>query len=152
VYLHDHSVLAGRVQNFRAWSPALVPSDAHACVGLEYFCWAGDPLWRTADAALVALAERDLAAVGLSCGRTAAAHVVRVAHAYPVYDDGFAARVATLREALGAIPNLSVAGRNGLHRYDNMDFAMLTGLRAAQAALGEPIDPWGVEPEGYLEA
>lgn len=152
VYLHDREVRAGRAQNFRAWSPALVPSPAHACVGLEYFCWAGDALWEAPDATLAAMAQADLRAAGLPCGRTAAAHVLRVPNAYPVYDEGFAGRVATVRAALRSIPNLSVAGRNGLHRYDNMDFAMLTGLRAGQAALGEPVDPGGVEPDGYLEA
>lgn len=152
VYLHDRGVRAGRAQNFRAWSPDLVPSPSHACVGLEYFCWAGDALWRTPDAELVRLAEADLAAAGLPCGRTAHAYVLRIADAYPVYDAGFADRVAALRGALRGIRNLSVAGRNGLHRYDNMDFAMLTGLRAARAALGEPLDAWGVEPDGYLES
>jgi len=151
LYLHDRDVRAGRAQNFRAWSPALVPSTSHACIGLEYFCWPGDDLWRTPDAALVRLAEADLAAAGLPCGRTVAAHVLRVANAYPIYDAGFAGRVSVLRAALRAISNLSVAGRNGLHRYDNMDFAMLTGLRGARAALGEELDPWGVEPDGYLE-
>jgi protoporphyrinogen oxidase len=152
LYLHDRGVRAGRAQNFRAWSPDLVPSPSHACVGLEYFCRAGDELWRTADAELVRLAEADLAAAGLPRGRTSASHVIRVADAYPIYDAGFAERVGALRAALRAVPNVSVAGRNGLHRYDNMDYAMWTGLRAARAALGEPLDPWGVEPEGYLES
>lgn len=152
VYLHDRGVRAGRAQNFRAWSPELVPSPSHACVGLEYFCWAGDALWQLPDAELVRLAEADLSAAGLPRGRTTAAYVLRIANAYPVYDAGFAERVALLRSALRGIGNLSVAGRNGLHRYDNMDFAMLTGLRAARSALGEPLDAWGVEPEGYLES
>ena len=152
IYLHDRGVRAGRAQNFRAWSPDLVPSPAHACVGLEYFCWAGDDLWRAPDPELVRLAEADLGAAGLARGPTEAAHVIRVADAYPIYDAGFEKRLAILRPAMGAIPNLSVAGRNGLHRYDNMDFAMLSGLRAARAALGEPLDPWGAEPDGYLEA
>jgi len=145
LYLHDPAIRAGRIQNFRAWSPELLPSAAHSCLGLEYFCWAGDELWRRPDAELVDLAAEDLRRLGFSDrSRVVEGHVVRVAEAYPVYDDGFAARLATVRARLDAIPGLVVCGRNGMHRYNNMDHSMLTGLLAAANLLGAHHDLWAV--------
>jgi protoporphyrinogen oxidase len=137
LYVHDPRIRAGRVQNFGAWSPELVPGPGRACVGVEYFCSVGDDTWGRTDADLVRLATGELE--GLGVGRlppVAAAHVIRVRDAYPVYDAGRRARVDTVRGALRRIPNLHLAGRNGLHRYDNMDGAMLTGLAAARSLLG----------------
>jgi protoporphyrinogen oxidase len=151
LYLHDRDVRAGRVQNFRAWSPDLVPHADRACLAFEYFCQAGDELWRTPDAGLVALAARDLATMRLpGADRVLEGHVIRVRDAYPVYDDGFAAGVAAIRRSLGAVRNLQVAGRNGMHRYNNMDHSMLTGLLAARNVLGGSHDLWDVNAEEEL--
>jgi protoporphyrinogen oxidase len=148
LYLHDAEVRAGRLQNFRAWSPELVPASDRACLGLEYFCSVGDALWRLPDAELVEIARQDLVSLGLGpVGRVLAGHVVRMRDAYPIYDPGYEARTATLRGGLAAIGNLQVAGRNGMHRYNNMDHSMLTGLLAARNALGERHDLWQVNAE-----
>lgn len=154
LYLHDPGIRAGRVQNFRAWSPELVPAPDRSCLGMEYFCSAGDALWTLADAELVEVALADLAALGFGDrARLAAGHVVRVREAYPVYDGDFAARVDAIRRGLSPIRNLQVAGRNGMHRYNNMDHSMLTGLLAARNVLGERHDLWTVNAdEAYLEA
>jgi protoporphyrinogen oxidase len=153
LYLHDPGVRAGRVQNFRSWSPELVPVAGHTCLGMEYFCTAGDETWSLPDADLVEVALRDLAALGFGGRpRLVAGHVVRVREAYPVYDGDWVARVETLRRGLGALSNLQVAGRNGMHRYNNMDHSMLTGLLAARNLLGERHDLWAVNAdEEYLE-
>jgi protoporphyrinogen oxidase len=152
LYLHDPEVHAGRLQNFRAWSPELVPAADRTCLGMEYFCSAGDDVWNRPDGALVELALADLAAMGFGGRRLVAGHVVRVREAYPVYDARFAANVETIRRALGAVGNLQVAGRNGMHRYNNMDHSMLTGLLAARNVLGEAHDLWTVNAdEAYLE-
>lgn len=153
VYLHDPDVLAGRVQNFRAWSPELVPGADRSCVGVEYFCAAGDALWRRPDAELVALAEEELRRTGLAGGRRClAGYVVRMRDAYPVYDGGHRARVEAIRRGLARIPTLQVAGRNGMHRYNNMDHSILTGLLAARNVLGASNDLWSVNAEDvYLE-
>ena len=136
LYLHDPGLRAGRLQNFRAWSPELVPDEGASCLGLEYFCQAGDSLWSLPDGELVALAERELGRLQLGPPpRIRGGYVVRVPHAYPVYDAGVRERLATLRRGLGPIPNLHLAGRNGLHRYDNMDLAMWTGILAARKVL-----------------
>lgn len=152
LYLHDPQVRAGRLQNFRAWSPALVPDPRRACVGVEYFCAAGDDLWRSPDARLAALALDELRGLGLVPPDRAlvAAHVVRMRDAYPVYDGGHAAKVGAIRAALGPLQNLHVAGRNGMHRYNNMDHSILTGLLAARNALGAAHDTWSVNTDDVL--
>jgi protoporphyrinogen oxidase len=148
LYLHDAAIRAGRIQNFRAWSPELLPRPDRACLGLEYFCWAGDELWRRSDAELVELAAQDLGALGFaSRAQVLEGHVVRMAEAYPVYDDGFAARLRVIRAGLAPITNLVVAGRNGMHRYNNMDHSMLTGLLAARNLMGEANDLWSVNAD-----
>jgi len=154
LYLHDPEIRAGRVQNFRAWSPELIPDPAHACLGMEYFCSAGDALWSLSDAGLVRVAEADLAALGLpGARRLVAGHVVRVREAYPVYDEAFGERVARVRAGLAPLANLQSAGRNGMHRYNNMDHSMLTGLLAARNVMGASHDLWTVNAEeAYLEA
>jgi protoporphyrinogen oxidase len=141
LYVHDPGIRAGRVQNFGAWSPELVPSPDRACVGVEYFCSVGDELWRRPDRELVRLAAEELGRLAPARRRpVVAGHVMRVRDAYPVYDGEHRARVGTIQGALGAIGGLRVAGRNGLHRYDNMDDAMLTGLAAARSLLGGAPD------------
>jgi protoporphyrinogen oxidase len=141
LYVHDPGIRAGRIQNFGAWSPELVPSPHRACVGVEYFCSVGDDLWRRTDRDLVLLAEEELARLAPSRRRrVVTGHVIRMRDAYPVYDAHHVARVGTIRAALDRIGNLRVAGRNGMHRYDNMDDAMLTGLAAARSLLGGPAD------------
>jgi len=154
LYLHDPGIRAGRVQNFRAWSPEMVPVPGRTCLGMEYFCTAGDETWSLPDAELIEVALSDLDALGIGAlPRPAAGHVVRVREAYPVYDGDFVERVETVRRGLAPFANLQVAGRNGMHRYNNMDHSMLTGLLAARNVLGESHDLWAVNAdEAYLEA
>jgi protoporphyrinogen oxidase len=154
IYVHDPSVRVGRIQNFKNWSPAMVPTPATTCLGLEYFCAESDELWSMADEELVAMATREIAAIGLvDASRVMEGVVVRVPKAYPVYDDGYLDALEILRDFLDAFENLQLAGRNGLHKYNNQDHAMVTGLLAADAALGGASDPWTVNVEDdYLEA
>ena len=150
IYVHDPGVRVGRIQNFRAWSPAMVPDADRTCVGLEYFCFEGDDLWNAPDAALVARATHELEQIGLApADRVEAGHVVRVPKAYPIYDDDYDARVSTVREWLEGIENLQQIGRNGLHRYNNSDHSMLTALRAVEnARRGTAHDLWAVNSDG----
>jgi len=150
IYVHDPDVRVGRIQNFRAWSEAMVPDLARTCVGLEYFCFEGDELWTATDAELVARATRELERIGLADGaRVEAGHVVRVPKAYPIYDADYERRVNTVRAWLEGIENLQQVGRNGLHRYNNSDHSMLTALRAVEnACLGCDHDLWAVNSDG----
>ena len=135
IYVHDPGVRVGRIQNFRAWSEAMVPHADRTCVGLEYFCFEGDDLWNATDDELVARATHELDAIGLApAARVETGHVVRVPKAYPIYDADYDARVATIRGWLDGIANLQQVGRNGLHRYNNSDHSMLTALRAVENA------------------
>jgi protoporphyrinogen oxidase len=146
IYVHDPDVRVGRIQNFRAWSPCMVPDAARTCVGLEYFCFERDDLWSATDDALVALATSELDRIGLArAERVEAGHVVRVPKAYPIYDADYEARVRTIRDWLAGIPNLQQIGRNGLHRYNNSDHSMLTALRAVENIRdGTVHDLWAV--------
>ena len=120
IYIHEPGVKVGRVQNFRSWSPELVPDPNLACYGLEYFCFEGDGLWNSTDQELIALATRELAAIGLAKATDVIdGHVVRQPKAYPVYGDTYAEHVATIRRALAEhCPDLHVVGRNGMHKYN----------------------------------
>jgi protoporphyrinogen oxidase len=150
IYVHDPGVRVGRIQNFRAWSPAMVPDPERTCVGLEYFCFENDDLWNATDDELVARATNELDAIGLApADRVMTGHVVRVAKAYPIYDADYDARVTTIRRWLDQIPNLQQIGRNGLHRYNNSDHSMLTALRAVEnACAGAGHDLWAVNADG----
>ena len=150
IYVHDPGVRVGRIQNFRAWSDAMVPDPARTCVGMEYFCFEGDELWDADDAQLVARATTELAEIGLAAAdRVEGGHVVRVPKAYPIYDADYDARVATIRGWLDGIANLQQIGRNGLHRYNNSDHSMLTALRAVDnACAGASHDLWAVNGDG----
>jgi protoporphyrinogen oxidase len=130
IYIHDSKVKVGRVQNFRSWSPEMVPDPTLACVGLEYFCFEGDGLWSSSDEDLIALATRELATLGLTRAEdVVGGAVVRQEKAYPVYDDEYAANVAAMREELETTySSLHMVGRNGMHRYNNQDHAMMTAM------------------------
>jgi len=155
IYVHDPAVRVGRIQNYKNWSPEMVPSPQQTGLGLEYFCFAGDSLWSQDDASLVKLATAEAAQLGIvRPERVFDGTVVRMPRAYPVYDEGYLGRVEIVRAWLREHwPRLQVVGRNGMHRYNNQDHAMVTGLLAARniAGLG-PYDPWNVNADAeYLE-
>jgi protoporphyrinogen oxidase len=154
IYVHDPHVRLVRFQNFKNWSPAMVPDSRTTCLGLEYFCQQGDDLWSMSDRELIAFATRELSAIGLlERARVIDGTVVRVPKAYPVYDRGYRDALVPLRAYFGTFENLQLAGRNGLHKYNNQDHAMVTGILAARALLGHRADPWLVNVEDeYHEA
>ena len=149
IYVHEPGVRVGRVQNFGSWSPELV-KDGRTCLGLEYFVSEGDDLWEADDEALVALGTAELAALRLvPAGQVEAGYVVRVPKAYPVYDEGYAERVAVLRHWLeDNASNVHPVGRNGMHRYNNQDHSMLTAMLAVDNIVtGAAHDVWSVNVE-----
>ncbi len=151
IYIHEPDVQVGRIQNFRSWSPWMVPDPdkKEASIGLEYFCFEGDELWTMADDDLVELGKRELASLGLAdVSKVTQGFAVRVHKAYPMYDADYSERVDTIREWLETVPNLIQVGRNGLHRYNNSDHSMLTSLRAVENVLdGAGHDIWAVNAE-----
>jgi protoporphyrinogen oxidase len=149
IYIHEPDVRVGRIQNFRSWSPWMVPNDHETSIGMEYFCFAGDDLWNMADADLVELATRELGQMGLGDpAKVTRGFAVRVPKAYPVYDDRYAQNLEVIRGWLDGIPNLVQVGRNGLHRYNNSDHSMLTAMRAVENLVdGTRHDIWAVNAE-----
>jgi protoporphyrinogen oxidase len=156
IYVHDPSVKVGRIQNFKSWSPDMVPDPALCCYGLEYFCFEGDALWNASDDDLLALARRELEQIGLArAGDVVDGCVVRQKKAYPVYDGAYAQNVALLRSELEHFPTLHLVGRNGMHKYNNQDHAMMTAMLVVEniAAGRRVYDPWQVNEDAeYHEA
>jgi protoporphyrinogen oxidase len=150
IYIHQPGVQVLRIQNFKSWSPWMVPEgSSSASVGMEYFCFEGDDFWNMDDDDLVALAGREIEKLHLaSAANVKFGFVERVHKAYPIYDELYAERVTTIRKWLETIPNITQVGRNGLHRYNNSDHSMLTAMRAVDnILLGSNHDIWSVNVE-----
>jgi protoporphyrinogen oxidase len=151
IYIHDPGVKVGRIQNFKSWSPEMVPDPSLCCYGLEYFCFEGDGLWSSSDADLLALAAGELEKIGLA-GRHEVLDgcVVRQPKAYPVYDDSYAANVEVVRRELKErFPTLHLTGRNGMHKYNNQDHSMMTAILTVENILAgkELYDVWRVNED-----
>lgn len=151
IYIHDPSVKVGRIQNFKSWSPEMVPDPALNCLGLEYFCFEGDGLWNSADADLIALGQRELVQLGLADKDDFVdACVVRQAKAYPVYDDDYAQHVDVIRKEVEVdYPGLHFVGRNGMHKYNNQDHAMMTAMLTVENIIAgtKNYDVWQVNED-----
>ena len=151
IYIHEPSVKVGRIQNFRSWSPEMVPDPNQSCLGLEYFCFEGDGLWNSTDGKLIELAKKELAQIGLASeDEIIDGCVVRQKKAYPVYDDGYKDNVETIRAELAEkYPTLHLVGRNGMHKYNNQDHAMMTAmLTVKNIQAGELVyDIWNVNED-----
>ena len=149
IYVHDPSVKVGRIQNFKNWSPAMVPDSNKTCLGMEYFVFENDKLWSSPDDELIEMARREIAALGLvRPDEIEDGTVVRMQKAYPMYDENWSSHVDTIREYLGETArNLQLVGRNGMHKYNNQDHSMITALYAARNICGASYDLWAVNTE-----
>jgi protoporphyrinogen oxidase len=149
IYIHDPEVRVGRIQNFKNWSPDMVPDPAKTSLGLEYFCTEGDAVWSLSDAELIELGKREVHRLGLASSTDIDdGCVVRVPKAYPIYDADYRDYLDIIREYLAGLENVQTIGRNGLHRYNNQDHAMLTGMLAVRnLVLGEQNDLWSVNTD-----
>jgi protoporphyrinogen oxidase len=148
IYIHAPEVKVGRIQNYKNWSPEMVPDQSRTALGLEYFLWGEDEMWRWPDERLIDFGMKECNEIGLlEAGDVEDGKVVRVKKAYPIYDHNYQRNVATLRRYLETLPNLQTIGRNGLHRYNNQDHSMLTGIYAARNIAGERLDVWSVNTE-----
>lgn len=148
IYIHDADVKVGRIQNFKNWSPAMVPDPEKTCLGLEYFCFEGDGLWTMPDSDLIELGKKEIGLLGLAQPSDVIdGAVVRMPKAYPVYDGMYSDALQTVREFLDGIPNLQLVGRNGMHKYNNQDHSMLTAMLAVKNILGANYDLWQVNAE-----
>lgn len=148
IYIHSPEVKMGRIQNYKNWSPAMVPDAARTSLGLEYFLWEKEDQWNWSHERLLTLGIKECAQIGLiEPGEVEDGTVVRMKKAYPVYDQYYQQSLATIKQYLESITNLQTIGRNGLHRYNNQDHSMLTGVYAARNIVGEQNDVWAVNTE-----
>jgi protoporphyrinogen oxidase len=151
IYIHDPAVDVARIQNFKSWSPEMVPDQTTCCYGMEYFCFENDGIWASKDADLIAKATKELIHVGLASAEDILdGCVVRQPKAYPVYDDEYKDNVAVIRQALAEkYPTLSLVGRNGMHKYNNQDHAMMTAMLTVKNILAgtNEFDIWNVNQD-----
>ena len=151
IYVQERDVRLGRLQIFNNWSPYMVDDPAHhVWVGLEYFCAEGDAMWEMGDKAFTDFAVAELRKTGILGPDTPILDSVRlrVKKAYPAYFGAYA-RFNEVRTWLDGFSNLWCIGRNGQHRYNNMDHSMLCGLEAVRSLLdGTPKSAvWAVNTE-----
>jgi len=146
IYIHEPEVKVGRIQNFKNWSPQMLPDPSKTSLGLEYFCNEGDAVWCAPDEELIELGKTELEHIGLvKPGEVIDGCVFRIPKSYPVYDSDYRDALAIIKAFINDLANFQTVGRNGLHRYNNQDHAMLTGLYAARNLVrGETNDLWNV--------
>jgi protoporphyrinogen oxidase len=148
IYIHDPDVKVGRIQNFKNWSPFMVPDEGKTCLGLEYFCFEGDSFWTLSDNDLIELGKKELEVLGLvTSSEVKDGLVVRMPKAYPIYDSAYRESLSVVRTFLQNISNFQLVGRNGMHKYNNQDHSMLTAMLAAENILGSNHDLWKVNTE-----
>lgn len=156
IYMQDTMTTFGRIQVLNNWSPYATKVDGHGLLELEYFCTEGDSLWNKADTQIVELSLKELIQCGICNEKAKICHSVvkRVEKAYPIYTDGYY-ELSTVEEWINGINNLQCIGRNGQHRYNNMDHAVETGLIAARNIINKAHDRkliWNVNTDKkYLE-
>ena len=148
IYIHTPGVTVGRIQNFNNWSAAMVPEPGRTCLGMEYFCFAGDGLWESSDADLIAMAAKELEQLGLaSASLVRDGTVIRMPKAYPIYDSTYREHLDAVRAGIDPIANLHTVGRNGMHKYNNQDHSMLTAMMAVWNMQGASHDIWEVNTD-----
>ncbi len=150
IYIQEPSVKLGRLQIFNNWSPYMVADPQNTVwLGLEYFCDEGDELWQMDKDAFINFAAQELASIGIiDKSSVRAGTQIKVPKAYPAYFDTYE-NISELRGALDEIQNLYCIGRNGQHRYNNMDHSMLTAIAAVDSIVGKfpKADVWNINVE-----
>jgi protoporphyrinogen oxidase len=150
IYMQEPDVQLGRLQIFNNWSPYLVADESKVWIGLEYFCYETDALWKMPDEELKKFAIGEVAKIGiLDAEDVCDAHVVRVPKTYPAYF-GTYARFEELREFVDGFENLFLVGRNGMHKYNNQDHSMLTAMTVVDGLVEGRVDKaalWGINTE-----
>jgi protoporphyrinogen oxidase len=150
IYVQEPDVLLGRLQIFNNWSPYLVADPTKVWIGLEYFCYDTDDLWKMPDEELKNFAVSEVAKIGiLNAEDVSDGHVVRVPKTYPAYF-GTYDRFDELREFTDGFENLFLVGRNGMHKYNNQDHSMLTAMTVVDGIVAGYVDKaalWGINTE-----
>lgn len=145
IYIHSPDVRVGRIQNFKNWSPEMVPDSQMTTLGLEYFCFDTDDIWKKDDQELIELGKEEAAHLKFATrNQVIDGLVIRSPKTYPIYDEGYQKRVEVIKNYLEGFQNLQTIGRNGLHRYNNQDHSMLSSIYAIRNILGEDLSVWDI--------
>jgi protoporphyrinogen oxidase len=135
IYIQEPDVIVGRLQIFNNWSPYMVADPTKTWIGLEYFCYDTDPIWKMPDEEIKKFAVSEVEKIGiLRAEDVRDGHVVRVAKTYPAYF-GTYDRFDVIQKYMDRYQNLFLVGRNGMHKYNNQDHSMLTAMTAVDNIL-----------------
>ncbi len=156
IYIHDPDVEVARIQNFKSWSPEMVPNQTTSSYGLEYFCFKDDKMWSASDSDLIQKASDEIVKLNLAKAEDIIdGCVIRQTKAYPVYDTEYRSHVAKIANEIGTrFPTLYLVGRNGMHKYNNQDHSMMTAMLTVKNILTNAchFDVWRINQDAeYLE-
>ncbi len=150
IYIQEPDVLVGRLQVFNKWSPYLVNDSDTVWVGMEYFVQERDEIWNNPDDEMVAFGVAELAKIGIiDAADFIEGTVLRVQKTYPAYFGAYR-EFDVVRDFVDRFENVFLAGRNGMHRYNNQDHSMLTAIAAVDNIIGGRTDKaniWDVNVE-----
>ena len=150
IYVQEPDVLLGRLQIFNNWSPHLVSDQSKTWIGLEYFCYETDDLWKKTDEEMKRFAIEEVVKIGiLEAGVVSDAYVARVPKTYPAYF-GTYERFSELRDWTDQFENMFLIGRNGMHKYNNQDHSMLTAMTVIDGLCAGHVDKaslWSINTE-----
>jgi len=150
IYIQEPDVQVGRLQIFNNWSPAMVADPSKVWIGMEYFCYETDPIWRQSDEEMTRLAIGELEKIGIIRSVDVRdSTVLRMPKTYPAYFGAYE-RFGEVREYVDSLENLFLVGRNGMHKYNNQDHSMLTAMVAVDniaAGITDKANLWDVNTE-----
>jgi protoporphyrinogen oxidase len=150
IYIQEPEVKVGRLQIFNNWSPYMVADPAKVWIGLEYFCFEGDDLWRMSDEDLIRLGTAELSKIDIiDEAHVLDGTVLRMDKTYPAYFGSYD-RFSEIRSFVDRFENLFLVGRNGMHKYNNQDHSMLTAMVAVDNIADNRKDKeniWSVNTE-----
>lgn len=136
LYIHEKDVRMGRIGNMNNFSIKMVDEPGHTALSIEYFTFVDEPFWFKPDAELIELGKKELEQIGLVKAEAVLdGMVMRTPEAYPVYNERYKEHLSAVLSYLAGFSNLFLMGRNGLHRYNNMDIAMLSAMEAVEKML-----------------
>lgn len=150
IYIQEPDVRVARLQFFHNWSEYMLKNRRQYFIGMEYMCFENDDLWSKTDSQFCDFAKEELKQLGFAQEENILkTHIVRVHKAYPSYS-GVYGNFHQVRDFLDTLPNLYVCGRNGMHRYNNMDHSMLSAFEVANCIIQNKTDKstiWQVNAE-----
>jgi protoporphyrinogen oxidase len=150
IYIQEPDVKVGRLQIFNNWSPYMVSDPSKVWIGLEYFCFEGDELWRMPDDELIRFGKKELAMIDIiDDAQVLDGTVLRMEKSYPAYFGSYD-RFPVIREYVDGFQNLFLVGRNGMHKYNNQDHSMLAAMVAVDNIAGGSTrkdNVWSVNTE-----